>query len=75
MYEEIERQKAERTLNELETGRAVVKTNSIGTTSEDFVRRLYEQCSSCRPLAEVSGITITNQNMTIASGIWFEEGE
>lgn len=71
MESEIERQEAERTLNEVETGRAVIRTNSIETMSEDYARRLYEQFSSCRPLTEVSEITVTDENMTNVRGTWF----
>ena len=71
MREEIERQEAERTLNELETGRAVIRTNSIETMSEDYARRLYEQFSSCQSLTEVSEITVTDENRANVRGTWF----
>ena len=75
MRNEIKIQELRRESNESKTGRVVMRTNDIETMSEDYARRLYEQFSSCRPLTEVNGITVTNETIPIASGIWFEEGE
>ena len=57
--------------NELETDRVVIRTNSSETMSEDYARRLYEQFSSCQPLTEVSGITVTDENRANVRGTWF----
>ena len=71
MREEIARQEMKRTLNELEIDRAVIRTNSIETMSEDYARRLYEQFSSCQPLTEVSEIKVTDENRANVRGTLF----
>ena len=71
MRAEIKIQEMKRELNELETGRTVIRTSSAGTTSEDYARRLGEAFSNCSPLTEVSNITVTDENIANLRGTWF----
>lgn len=71
MRNEIKIQELRRESNELETDRVVMRTNDIETMSEDYARRLYEQFSNCRPLTEISDITVTEENISNLRGTWF----